>query len=80
LSKSPSPAPRLTDIVDAVEMIRNEMVDVTIEAFESDRRKRWVVERGLEIGNGLRQKDYRHSSGISSSSAPHESSQRRTDS
>jgi uncharacterized protein with HEPN domain len=45
----PSPLPRLTDIVEAIELIRSEMAGVTIEAFESDRRKRWLVEHGVEI-------------------------------
>jgi uncharacterized protein with HEPN domain len=44
-----SPAPRLTDILDAIERIRTEMAGVTIEAFEADWRKRWLVERGVEI-------------------------------
>lgn len=44
-----SPAPRLTDIIEAIELIRNEMMGVTLEAFEADRRKRWLIERGLEI-------------------------------
>ena len=42
-------APRLTDIVEAIEHIRSEMAGVTIEAFEADWRKRWLVERGVEI-------------------------------
>jgi uncharacterized protein with HEPN domain len=45
----PSPVPRLTDIIEAIELIRSEMADVTIEAFEPDRRKRWLVECGIEI-------------------------------
>lgn len=44
-----SPAPRLTDILEAIERIRTEMAGVTIEAFEADWRKRWLVERGVEI-------------------------------
>jgi uncharacterized protein with HEPN domain len=42
-------APRLTDILDAIEHIRAEMAAVSIEAFEADWRKRWLVERGVEI-------------------------------
>lgn len=42
-------APRLTDILEAIEHIRAEMASVTIDAFESDWRKRWLVERGVEI-------------------------------
>ena len=44
-----SPAPRLTDILDAIERIHAEMAGVTIDAFEADWRKRWLVERGVEI-------------------------------
>jgi uncharacterized protein with HEPN domain len=39
----------LTDIVEAIELIRSEMAGVTLEAFENDVRKRWLVERGVEI-------------------------------
>ncbi len=42
-------APRLTDILEAIEHIRSEMAGVTIDAFEADWRKRWLVERGVEI-------------------------------
>jgi hypothetical protein len=45
----PSPVPRLTDIVEAIKLIRSEMAGVTLDAFEPDRRKRWLVERGIEI-------------------------------
>lgn len=41
--------PRLTDIVEASELISAEMAGVTLDAFEPDRRKRWLVERGVEI-------------------------------
>lgn len=44
-----APAPRLTDILDAIVRIRAEMEGVTIDAFEADWRKRWLVERGVEI-------------------------------
>jgi uncharacterized protein with HEPN domain len=44
-----SPVARLIDITDAIELIRSEMEGVTLEAFEIDRRKRWLVERGIEI-------------------------------
>ena len=46
---SASPRARLTDIVEAVELIRNEMIDVTLEGLRTDKRKRWLVERGIEI-------------------------------
>jgi uncharacterized protein with HEPN domain len=41
--------PRLTDIVEAIELIRGEMAGITLDAFEPDIRKRWLVERGVEI-------------------------------
>jgi uncharacterized protein with HEPN domain len=44
-----SPIPRLQDIIDACELIQSEMAGVTLDAFEADKRKRWVVERGTEI-------------------------------
>ncbi len=37
---------RLVDIIGAIEVVRPEMVGVTLRAFEPDIRKRWVVERG----------------------------------
>jgi uncharacterized protein with HEPN domain len=49
MARSPSPVPRLTDIIEAIELIRSEMAGVTLAAFEPDRRKRWLVERGIEI-------------------------------
>ena len=45
----PSPIPRLTDIVEAIEHIRGEVADMPLGAFEADWRKRWLVERGVEI-------------------------------
>jgi hypothetical protein len=33
----------------AADLIRKEMADVTLDVFEADTRKRWVVERGPEI-------------------------------
>lgn len=45
----PSPLPRLTDIVEAIELIGSETADISLHAFEHDRRRRWLVERGLEI-------------------------------
>ena len=45
----PSSIARLTDIIEAVELIRSEMAGVTLQAFEPDKRKRWLVERGVEI-------------------------------
>jgi uncharacterized protein with HEPN domain len=45
----PSPIARLADIIEAVALIRREMEGVTLHAFEQDMRKRWMVERGIEI-------------------------------
>jgi uncharacterized protein with HEPN domain len=42
-------SPRLADIVEAAEHIRNVLAGVPLEAFEQDWQKRWLVERGLEI-------------------------------
>jgi len=44
-----SPIARLTAIVDAIELIGSEMAGVTLDAFEPDIRKRWIIERGIEI-------------------------------
>jgi uncharacterized protein with HEPN domain len=41
--------PRLTDIIEAIERIRSVVADVTLDAFETDWQKRWLVERGVEI-------------------------------
>lgn len=40
---------RLGDIVEAIEQIDGEMAGVTLQAFAADWRKRWIVERGIEI-------------------------------
>ena len=44
-----SSLPRLTDIIEAIEHIRSVMAGVTLDAFEVDWQKRWLVERGIEI-------------------------------
>ena len=49
LVAAPSLAPRLTDIVEAIENIRSETAGVSLDVFEADWRKRWLVERGIEI-------------------------------
>jgi len=43
---------RLADIIEAVERIRGETAGVPLDAFEADWRKRWLVERGVEIISG----------------------------
>jgi uncharacterized protein with HEPN domain len=40
---------RLTDIVEAIERIRHILRGVSIEAFENDWERQWLVERGVEI-------------------------------
>ena len=42
-------APRLADIIEAIERIRRVLDGVTLEAFEQNWEKRWLVERGIEI-------------------------------
>jgi predicted nucleotidyltransferase len=42
-------APRLADIIEAIERIRRVLDGATLEAFEQDWEKRWLVERGIEI-------------------------------
>lgn len=44
-----SPVPRLRDIVEAIAHVRAAMAGVSMEAFEADWQRRWLVERGLEI-------------------------------
>ena len=40
---------RLSDIIEAIEHIYHETAGVPLEAFKADWRKRWLVERGIEI-------------------------------
>jgi uncharacterized protein with HEPN domain len=40
---------RLTDIIEAIERIRGVLGEMTLEAFEADWEKQWLVERGVEI-------------------------------
>ena len=47
--ETPSPIPRLTDIIEAIAHIQAEMSGVPLEYFENDWRRRWIVERGIEI-------------------------------
>ena len=42
-------APRLADIIEAIERIRRVLDGVTLEAFEQNWERRWLVERGIEI-------------------------------
>jgi uncharacterized protein with HEPN domain len=45
----PTAIVHLADMIEAIELIRAEMADVTIQDLENDRRKRWIIERGIEI-------------------------------
>ncbi|HTT84498.1 MAG TPA: HepT-like ribonuclease domain-containing protein [Rhizomicrobium sp.] len=40
---------RLSDILEAIEKILTLTTDVSLEQFEGDWQKRWLVERGIEI-------------------------------
>ncbi|MDP3078317.1 DUF86 domain-containing protein [Bradyrhizobium sp.] len=39
----------MTDIIEAIERVNSVLVDVSLEAFESDWQRQWLVERGFEI-------------------------------
>jgi len=41
--------PRLTDIIEAIERVNGVLADVSLEAFENDWQRQWLVERGFEI-------------------------------
>jgi uncharacterized protein with HEPN domain len=41
--------PRLTDIVEAIERINGVLENMSLEAFETDWQRQWLVERGVEI-------------------------------
>jgi uncharacterized protein with HEPN domain len=41
--------PRLTDIIEAIERVNGVLGDVSLEAFEDDWQRQWLVERGVEI-------------------------------
>lgn len=44
-----SPIPHLSDIVEAIARVRSVLDGVSLEAFEGDWQRRWLVERGVEI-------------------------------
>lgn len=44
-----TPIASLTDIVESIEIIRSQMAGVMLAAFEADKPRRWIVERGIEI-------------------------------
>jgi uncharacterized protein with HEPN domain len=41
--------PRLTDIIEAIERIRGVLEAISLETFENDWQRQWLVERGVEI-------------------------------
>jgi uncharacterized protein with HEPN domain len=41
--------PRLTDIVEAIERIQRVLGTISLEEFEADWQRQWLVERGIEI-------------------------------
>jgi len=42
-------SPRLADIIEAIGRIRHVLSGVTLDGFEADWEKRWLVERGVEV-------------------------------
>jgi len=44
-----SPIPHLTDIIESIERVRSVLDGVSLEGFENDWQRRWLVERGVEI-------------------------------
>ena len=46
---STSPRLRLQEMVEAIELVTSETAGLTIKDLEGDKRKRWVIERGIEI-------------------------------
>ncbi|HUO05780.1 MAG TPA: HepT-like ribonuclease domain-containing protein [Candidatus Binataceae bacterium] len=44
-----SAVPHLEDIIEAIERVREALGDLSLEQFESDWRRQWLVERGVEI-------------------------------
>jgi uncharacterized protein with HEPN domain len=41
--------PRLTDIIEAIERINSVLGNISLETFENDWQRQWLVERGVEI-------------------------------
>jgi uncharacterized protein with HEPN domain len=42
-------SPRLSDIIEAIERIERTLDGISLETFEADWEKRWLIERGIEI-------------------------------
>ena len=49
MSLQRSLVPRLMDMIEAIERVRDVTSSVPLEEFENDWTKRWLVERGVEI-------------------------------
>jgi uncharacterized protein with HEPN domain len=47
-----SVTPYLTDMVEAIERVRDKAGDTPLEVFKVDWEKQWIVERGIEIVSG----------------------------
>jgi uncharacterized protein with HEPN domain len=41
--------PRLSDILEAIERVNGVLADVSLDAFENDWQRQWLVERGVAI-------------------------------
>ena len=41
--------PRLTDIVEAIERVHYVLENISLQAFETDWQRQWLVQRGIEI-------------------------------
>jgi uncharacterized protein with HEPN domain len=44
-----SAALRLLDIIEAIERVQTVMADLSLDSYETDWQRQWVVERGIEI-------------------------------
>ena len=42
-------APRLTDMIEAIERVLHVTAELSLEGFEADWEKQWLVQRGIEI-------------------------------
>ena len=41
--------PRLTDIVEAIERVHGVLENISLQAFETDWQRQWLVPRGVEM-------------------------------
>jgi len=46
---APSTLPRLVDMIEAIDRIRDVTADVSLDSFEASWQMQWLVERGIEI-------------------------------